>query len=75
MKFYRYIGTGRGIPGLSHRISDIQAKARGVEKELAAAVRSGEYEQEPAREEAPARVMTERTKNRSSSRKAKSKEA
>jgi len=42
-KQYRYIGAGAGVPGLPHEITDEQAKARGVEDLLKAAVENGNY--------------------------------
>lgn len=44
MKTYRYIGQGRGVPGLPHSLTDIEAMELGVERELADALKAKTYE-------------------------------
>lgn len=41
---YHYVGKGRGVLGLPHDVSMEEARARGVEKILEAAIKNGRYE-------------------------------
>ncbi len=45
MKTYRYIGSGAGVAGLPHTVSDEEAEALGVTALLAEAVAAGLYEE------------------------------
>jgi len=44
-KRYRYIGSGLGVSGLPHEITDEQAKARKVTDLLLSALDAGLYEE------------------------------
>ena len=44
MKTYHFIGEGRGVPGLPHKLTDIDAQRLGVEKLLADALKAKIYE-------------------------------
>lgn len=48
MKTYRYIGSGAGVAGLPHTVSDEEAEALGVTALLAEAVAAGLYEETEA---------------------------
>lgn len=43
-KTYQYIGEGRGVPGLPHRLTDIDVQRLGVERLLADALKAKNYE-------------------------------
>ncbi len=45
MKTYQYIGSGAGVAGLPHTVSDEEAEALGVTALLAEAVAAGLYEE------------------------------
>jgi hypothetical protein len=40
---YHFVGKGRGIVGLPHEITREEARSRGVEKLLEAAIANGNY--------------------------------
>ena len=44
-KKYRYKGSGRGVPGLPHEITDEQAKRLGVEGLLQEALKAKTYKE------------------------------
>lgn len=43
MAIYKFVGSGEGVPGLPHVISDEEAAALGVSEILKAAVENGNY--------------------------------
>lgn len=45
MKTFIFIGPGRCVPGLPHKITDARATELSVEKLLAEAVKAGLYEE------------------------------
>lgn len=45
MEMYKFVGKGAGVPGLPHTLSREEAKKRGVEEILDAAIDNGNYEQ------------------------------
>lgn len=52
---YRFIGAGRGVPGLPHEITEREAKDAGVWDLLQEAVKAGNFEEvkpeKPAKKE------------------------
>jgi hypothetical protein len=44
MEMYKFVGKGAGVPGLPHTVSRKEAKRRGVEEILNAAIKNGNYE-------------------------------
>jgi len=40
---YKFVGNGRGIPGLPHEVSDEDVKVLGMEEVLKAALKNGNY--------------------------------
>lgn len=45
MRTYRFIGAGKGVPGLPHFVTELQARLMGLETLLADALRAGTYEE------------------------------
>jgi hypothetical protein len=43
MAKFRYVGSGQGVPGLPHEITDQEAKGLGVDQLLRDAVKAGTY--------------------------------
>lgn len=43
-KIYQYIGAGKGVPGLPHRLTDADVTRLGVETLLADALKAKTYE-------------------------------
>lgn len=63
---FRYIGGGRGVPGLPHILTWQEALRLGVDDALEAAVMNGKYEQvnpEPEPQEEPPRPKRRRRRS------------
>jgi len=44
MKKYKYIGEGKGVPGLPHELTELEVAKLGEERLLADALANGQYE-------------------------------
>ena len=53
LRSFHFVGTGDGIPGLPHLVTDEEAKALGLSDVLRSAIANGNYVEEKASKPGP----------------------